>query len=139
MSKDLVPSSVSEIQGLFLIQDLTSDMDKRVGARVRSLRLVRGISLKKLAAQLEISYQQLAKNELGINRITAGRLHAIAEALDVEVGYFFKSESQTNVTEENMRVLAFAAEANKLDQRMWRTLNALIRAINHNTKLPERR
>jgi transcriptional regulator with XRE-family HTH domain len=38
------------------------------------------------------------KYEKGINRIAAGRLHRIAQALDVEVSYFFESvETEYNV------------------------------------------
>jgi transcriptional regulator with XRE-family HTH domain len=38
------------------------------------------------------------KYETGINRLAAGRLHQIAQALDVEVSYFFESvETEYNV------------------------------------------
>ena len=49
-----------------------------------------GLSQEAMAAQLSITYQQLHKYEKGINRIAAGRLHQIAYALGVEVGYFFE-------------------------------------------------
>ena len=49
-----------------------------------------GLSQEAMAARLSITYQQLHKYEKGINRIAAGRLHQIAQALDVAVGYFFE-------------------------------------------------
>ena len=39
---------------------------------------------------LGITYQQLHKYEKGVNRISAGRLHALTRALGVEPGYFFE-------------------------------------------------
>lgn len=41
------------------------------------------------AALLGISFQQLQKYEHGANRITAGRLYQLAEALDTDIAYFF--------------------------------------------------
>ncbi len=43
-----------------------------------------------LAPLIGATNQQLHKYEKGINRIAAGRLHQIARALGVEVGYFFE-------------------------------------------------
>jgi transcriptional regulator with XRE-family HTH domain len=66
-------------------------MDRHVAARIRERRIILGLSQEAMAARLSITYQQLHKYEKGINRIAAGRLHQIAQALDVEVGYFFES------------------------------------------------
>lgn len=41
------------------------------------------------ASLLGISFQQLQKYEHGANRITAGRLFQLAEALDTDIAYFF--------------------------------------------------
>ena len=41
-------------------------------------------------AQFPLRGQQAHKYEKGLNRLTAGRLYAIAQALGVEVGYFFE-------------------------------------------------
>ena len=38
---------------------------------------------------LGVPYQQLHKYETGANRLSAGRLFLLAEALGVEVGHFF--------------------------------------------------
>jgi transcriptional regulator with XRE-family HTH domain len=50
-----------------------------------------GLTQQEVAKQLGITYQQAHKYETGVNRISAGRLHQIAEALDVEVSYFFRN------------------------------------------------
>ena len=43
-----------------------------------------------LAERVGIAHQQVAKYETGIDRISAGRLLALARALGVEPGYFFE-------------------------------------------------
>jgi transcriptional regulator with XRE-family HTH domain len=63
--------------------------DLEVAKRVRALRLQRGISQTELGGVLDVTFQQVQKYETGTNRISAGRLHQIAEVLDVPVTYFY--------------------------------------------------
>ena len=65
------------------------DVDRHVGAKVRERRLALGLTQQQLAELVGTTYQQAHKYEKGVNRISAGRLHAIARALGVEPGYFF--------------------------------------------------
>ena len=64
-------------------------VDDHVGKRVRERRREIGMSQTKLAGAIGISYQQVGKYETSIDRVAAGRLWTIAEALEVDVGYFF--------------------------------------------------
>ena len=64
-------------------------LDVLVGRRVRERRLALGLTVQELAAVLGVPYQQLHKYETGANRLPAGRLFLLAEALGVEVGHFF--------------------------------------------------
>ena len=48
-----------------------------------------GLTQQQMAELIGVTYQQAHKYEKGINRIAAGRLFTIAQALGVEVGYFF--------------------------------------------------
>lgn len=64
-------------------------IDIYVGHRVRTCRLLIGMSQKKLAADLGLTFQQVQKYEKGTNRIGAGQLFQFASALGVSVGYFF--------------------------------------------------
>ena len=64
-------------------------LDALVGKRVRERRLRLGLTVQELAAVLGVPYQQLHKYETGANRLSAGRLFLLAEALGVEVGHFF--------------------------------------------------
>ena len=66
------------------------DVDRAIGRRVRERRVMLGLTLQQLAEPLGIAYQQLAKYERGANRVPAGRLHQIAQALGTDVGQFFE-------------------------------------------------
>jgi transcriptional regulator with XRE-family HTH domain len=57
---------------------------------MRERRIMLGLTQHQMAELIGVTYQQAHKYEKGINRIAAGRLHHIAQALGVEVGYFFE-------------------------------------------------
>ena len=66
-------------------------LDAMVGARIRMLRVNRGISQTTLAERIGVTFQQVQKYERGANRVGASRLAQIASVLDVSVGEFFES------------------------------------------------
>lgn len=67
----------------------TIAIDKKIGKRIKELRIARGLSRVQLAALIAVTQQQLQKYENASNRISAGRLVVIATALGVSVNYFF--------------------------------------------------
>ena len=71
------------------------DVDRHVGARLRERRIMLGLTQQELAELIGVTYQQAHKYEKGINRIAAGRLSSIAQALGVPVGYFFDGLTTT--------------------------------------------
>src|SRR6186713_3534592 len=75
------------------VRGRAQDVDRHVGARLRERRIMLGLTQQELAELIGVTYQQAHKYEKGINRIAAGRLYAIAQALGVEVGYFFAGMS----------------------------------------------
>lgn len=66
-------------------------IDVLVGASVRKRRIELGMNQQMLGAALNLSYQQVQKYERGTNRITAGVLWLLSEALNVDVAYFFEA------------------------------------------------
>ena len=70
-------------------------IDVAIGARVAALRQRAGISRKKLAEALGITYQQTQKYEGGDNRIPASRLRRIASALDTTVSILVDQDAHT--------------------------------------------
>jgi transcriptional regulator with XRE-family HTH domain len=66
------------------------DIDHFVSLRIRQRRIMLGLTQQQMAELIGVTYQQAHKYETGINRISAGRLYQIAQALGVEIGYFFE-------------------------------------------------
>ena len=68
----------------------TTLTDQLVGTAVRRRRNDLGMSQSALAKEVGVTFQQIQKYENGTNRMGAGRLTAIAEALEVPISYFFE-------------------------------------------------
>jgi transcriptional regulator with XRE-family HTH domain len=64
-------------------------VDILVGKRIRARRLAIGMSQAALGSAVGVKFQQVQKYETAYNRVSASRLWAIADALDVEVMQFF--------------------------------------------------
>jgi len=66
-----------------------SPIDVHVGSRVRLRRTLLGMSQEKLGDALGLTFQQVQKNERGVNRIGASRLFDLSRILDVPISFFF--------------------------------------------------
>ena len=69
-------------------------IDRHVGARIRMLRMVRGVSQTDLGNAVGVTFQQVQKYESGTNRVGVSRLHQIADALEVTPEFFFEEETK---------------------------------------------
>ena len=67
-----------------------SSVDVHVGGRVRVRRRLIHMTQETLADLIDVTFQQVQKYERGSNRISASKLFAIAEALEVPISYFFE-------------------------------------------------
>src|SRR4051794_13246143 len=65
------------------------DIDKYIGNRMRARRTMLGLTQQQMADVIGVTYQQAHKYEKGVNRIAGGRLYQVAQALGVDVGFFF--------------------------------------------------
>jgi transcriptional regulator with XRE-family HTH domain len=65
------------------------EKDKIVGARIRALRGMYGITAGVLGARIGVTGEQIGRYENGVQRVTAGRLWTIAEVMNVPVKFFF--------------------------------------------------
>jgi len=63
--------------------------DKLVAKRIRTIRLVKGLSQQQIAQALGVSIQQVQKYEKGTNRISSGKLYDLAKFLGMPITYFF--------------------------------------------------
>ena len=80
-------------------------VDVHVGKRVRHRRWLVGMTQQQLAESVGIKFQQIQKYETGANRVSASRLWDIADALDVDVSFFFEGlDSETTERDESTSV-----------------------------------
>jgi transcriptional regulator with XRE-family HTH domain len=106
-------------------------------------RKMLGMSQEKLGAKLGITFQQIQKYEKGTNRIGASRMHAVADALEVPVAYFFPEKEGTQGSGMQEEGTAFMMEfmstgegldlsrafARIRDKKIRRKLVELVRAL----------
>ncbi len=83
----------------------TNSNDVGVGQRIRARRMAKGMSQSELGSMLGVTFQQVQKYERGINRVGAGRLVSVAEALDVPISFFFGITD--NDAEDTRAILGF--------------------------------
>jgi transcriptional regulator with XRE-family HTH domain len=83
-------------------------VDEHVGNRVRLRRVELGMSQHELANLIGITFQQLQKNERGVNRLSASRMYEAARILDVPVGYFFEGISGAKRTAMTAKRLEYS-------------------------------
>lgn len=95
-----------------------SEFDKMIGERIWSRRVELGMSRHHVAAQVDISHQQLQKYEKGVNRITAGRLYDIANVLGEQISYFIRDKEEGEVVPERARyAIEISRNASKITDR----------------------
>lgn len=66
-------------------------VDRAIGARLKALRILAGLSQENVASQLGLSFQQLQKYEKGVNRTSAGRLAQLAVIYNTSLADLFQS------------------------------------------------
>ena len=64
-------------------------IDIHVGQRLKARRVGLRISQSDIGKALNVTFQQIQKYENGANRIGASNLYRLAQALNVDVSYFF--------------------------------------------------
>jgi transcriptional regulator with XRE-family HTH domain len=70
--------------------------DEHIGSRIRLRRHMLRTSQQALGKAVGVTFQQIQKYENGTNRVGAGRLQQIADALDTEPTWFFKERPLAN-------------------------------------------
>jgi transcriptional regulator with XRE-family HTH domain len=118
-----------------------ADCDRYVGNRIRQRRIMNGLSQQQLADLIGTTYQQEHKYERGINRVSAGRLYSIAQALEASIGYFFEgleSEQPRKMTGRQRMCLDVARNFTAIrDEKLQKALAEVARALVPNmTSIP---
>ncbi|HEY8614734.1 helix-turn-helix transcriptional regulator [Phenylobacterium sp.] len=106
---------------------LADPVDVAVGARIRLLRKVRGLSQQALAEAAGVTFQQIQKYERGANRVSASMLSRIAKTLGAPVSEMFGEVGAASGAIDE--VAALLAEPGALE---------LLKAYSHLPKGPPR-
>lgn len=69
-------------------EDGPSPVDSHVGGKVKTRRLILGLSQEELGKAIGLTFQQVQKYERGTNRISVSRLMDISHALKAPLDYF---------------------------------------------------
>jgi transcriptional regulator with XRE-family HTH domain len=72
-------------------------IDKYVGSRIRVRRHTLGISQRKLAHALGLTFQRIQRYENGTDRIAAGRLRQLSQVLQTPAAFFFQGAPNISV------------------------------------------
>lgn len=65
------------------------EIDRQLGLRVKRRRRLLGLTQRELADICGVRFQQIQKYEAAANKMSAGMIGRLAQALGVEVGYFY--------------------------------------------------
>lgn len=69
---------------------MSHPVDVHVGRKLKQIRTMRRLSQTDVARDLNLSFQQIQKYEIGSNRIAASRLYELSRILEVPTSYFFE-------------------------------------------------
>ena len=109
------------------------DIDRHLGARMRERRIMLGLNQQQMAELIGVTYQQLYKYEKGVNRLSAGRLYTIAQALGVDVTFFFEgmdNGQDFKPTPQQRMLLELARNFKALSNpKHQEALSSLVRAV----------
>ena len=79
--------------------------DKDIGQRIRLRRAEVEMSQHALAEELGLSFQQIQKYEMGVNRVNTQRLQQIATALRIPISFFYDGANAKQQEVESLLTL----------------------------------
>lgn len=79
-------------------KEMPDPIDIHVGQRLKARRVGLRISQSEIGKALDVTFQQIQKYENGANRIGASNLYRLAQALNVDVSYFFEDMPSSTKT-----------------------------------------
>ena len=75
-----------------LNQQNSKTFSSHVGEKIRTFRIVSGLTQEDLGKKIGVTFQQIQKYEKGQNNISLSRLHNIALAMNIDIVDFFHKE-----------------------------------------------
>lgn len=121
---------------------VTTTLDEQIGARLRQLRITRKMTQGDLARELKLSYQQVQKYEVGVNRISAVSLNRICKIYVISVEYFYNGLDDTKplvaspfINQPADRCIRVAEALNSMPEGpVKQSIFELVEACNHQNR-----
>ncbi len=108
-------------------------VDVHVGGRVKAGRTLIGMSLKELGKHVGLTFQQIQKNEYGMNRIGAGRLWQFSLILGQPISWFFEGIGKRGRKGDDLlakrETLKLVRYFSACDPDVQKGLDALVNAV----------
>lgn len=104
-------------------------VDVHVGRKLKQIRTTRRMSQTDVAKQLDLSFQQIQKYEIGSNRIAASRLYELSRILDVSTSYFFEGLQEEDINPNTGRTDIMSAVASIKDESVRSRIVSLIEDV----------
>lgn len=115
-------------------------VDRHVGLRIRMRRKELGVSQERLAEAVGLTFQQIQKYERAANRVSASKLWELAQALRINVAYFYEGLTEMeaeHLPRESMQDFLLTPEGLELaahfprlsSPRLRRKILELVRAL----------
>jgi len=99
---------------------MEQELNIHIGIRLKQKRIEKNLTQTKVAKALNVTFQQIQKYEKGTNGLSASKIQALSNYLNVPISYFF--EGFTEFKEE------FNLENNQIDIQF---LNKLIGSLSN--------
>ncbi len=108
-----------------------NEAENRLGERLRTLRMQKGVSQRAFTKQIGINYTQYNRYENGETIPSAESLSKLAEALDVSVDYLLegKREDAATANWEDRELLALFEEVERFSDEEKAHIKAVIKAF----------
>lgn len=100
-------------------------VDQLVGSNLRRLRVRKGVSQSAIGDALGITFQQIQKYEKGTNRISASKLHDMAQVLDVDILAFFAQHAVVDAEDGAFTLPAAEFNGTKVDLQILERLTRI--------------
>lgn len=95
-------------------KNITTNITKIIGTRIKSRRIMLGMSQSDLAKLCGISFQQIQKYECGQTNISCERLFQISNSLTTPIDFFFDTQNKMyNTKSLNLLILYWKLPENK--------------------------
>jgi transcriptional regulator with XRE-family HTH domain len=105
-------------------------IDEMIGIKIRTRRIMLGLTQKQVADSIGVSLQQIQKYENLRNRISAGKLFVLAEFLKTPLAYFYNSDINDGESIINNMIIKDQENCVKRSNPNIRELFLLLRKFN---------